>query len=245
MAESTQYRFHINAFTPETIPLERLAEYLGYIARIMGEKDRVHFSHLEGGSTQPVLTVEHEAIPSVRERIHLVRGNEGSSDARTALKELNKLLAQDNANGELLDADRKRVLRFPGTDAATQTEFGPVTEPGVFEGIPIKVGGEHDPVPVHLLDGELTHIIKAPRRIAKELARHLFSAPVRVEGKGRWTRNRMGEWILHSFIAQDFQLLRENDVASDFATLQAIDAEWKKLEDPLSDLALLRNGGLA
>lgn len=240
--DTSEYRFHIDAFSPATIPLERLAEYLGYLARIFGEKESVHFVKLEGGSTTPVLRVDREAVPKVRERIHLVRGGEGPSDSRTAIHELNKRLAEDNATGVLLDPLSAKVMRFPGRDAAVHTEFGPFTESGSFEGIPIRVGGERQDVPVHLQDADQVHIIHAPRRLAIDIAKYLFTSPIRVQGKGKWMRNRMGDWIMQRFLVEDFEPLSREKLGESLAKLQSIPGEWKSREDPLQELADMRNG---
>ncbi len=237
-----EYRFHIDAFSPETIPLERLAEYLGYIARIFGEKESVHFVRLEGGSTTPILRVDREALPKVRERIDLMRVGEDPIDSRAAIHELNKRLAEDNATGVLVDPLSAKVLRFPGREAANHVQFGPLSESGSFEGIPIKVGGERQDVPVHLQDADQVHIIYAPRRIAIDIAKHLFTSPIRVRGEGKWTRNRMGEWIMHRFLVDGFDVLDRRDLEEAMGRLQGIQAEWKSREDPLRDLAELRNG---
>ena len=240
--DSGEYRFEIDAFTPDTIPLSRLSQYLGDLARMMGESANVHLVRVDRGSTVPVIKVDWEAEPKVRERLHAVRFNEGPLEARRAYKEINRKLVEDNANGVLIDPGRGKVIEFPGRDGANQPEFGPIRQDSVFQGIPIRVGGEHDPVPVHLEDGEDKHIVLAPRRIAKQIAPYLFTSVVRIEGKARWIRNRMGEWEMREFYAQSFEVLSEGDIRSDVARLRTIPADWKDREDPLGDLMALRCG---
>jgi hypothetical protein len=240
-----EYRFEIDAFSPDTIPLARLSQYLGDLARMMGEQANVHLARIEKGSTVPVIRVDWEAEPKVRERLRAVKFNEGPAEPRRAFKEINKRLVEDNANGVLVDPGRSKVLRFPGRDAATQVEFGPIVQISVFEGIPIRIGGEADPVPVHLEDGDVRHIIHAPRRLAKGIAEHLFTAVIRVEGKSRWIRNRLGDWEMQSFYAQEFEVLREGDIRSDVESLRKIEGEWKTLDDPLSNLRAIRMGGVS
>jgi hypothetical protein len=237
-----EYRFEIDAFSPDTIPLARLSQYLGDLARMMGEQANVHLARIEKGSTVPVIRVDWEAEPKVRERLRAVKFNEGPAEPRRAFKEINKRLVEDNANGVLVDPGRSKVLRFPGRDAANQVEFGPIVQISVFEGIPIRIGGEADPVPVHLEDGDVRHIIHAPRRLAKGIAEHLFTSVIRVEGKSRWIRNRLGDWEMQSFYAQDFEVLREGDIRSDVESLRKIEGEWKTLDDPLGNIRAIRMG---
>lgn len=237
-----EYRFEIDAFTPETIPLARLSQYLSDISRLMGENANVHLVRIDKGSTVPVIRVDWESEPKVRERLRAVKFDEGPAEARRAYKEINKRLVEDNANGVLIDPGESRIIRFPGIAAATQIEFGPISQPGTFQGIPIKIGGESDPVPVHLEDGNEKYIVTAPRRIAKALGSHLFTSIVRVEGKARWLRNRLGDWDLLSFHVHDFEILRSGTLREQIEVLRAIPGEWKALSDPLAELAAIRTG---
>jgi hypothetical protein len=240
--KSREYRFEIDSFTPDTIPLSRLAQYLSDLARMMGENSYVHLVRVEKGSTVPIIKVDWEAEPKVQERLRAVKFNEGPLEARRAFSEINRKLVEDNANGVLIDPSATKVIRFPGRDGANQPEFGPISQVGVFQGIPIRVGGERDPVPVHLEDGELTHIVWAPRLVAKQIAPYLFASVIRIEGKGRWLRNKMGEWEMLHFSATGFEVLPDGDLKSSVTALRAIPAEWKNSEDPLADLMALRNG---
>jgi len=237
-----EYRFEIDSFTPDTIPLSRLAQYLGDLARMMGESANVHLVRVDKGSTIPVIKVDWEAEPKVRQRLQAVKFNEGPLEAQRAYRDINRRLVEDNANGALIDPSAVRVIRFPGRDGANQPEFGPILQDGFFQGIPIRVGGERDPVPVHLEDGEATHIVMAPRRVAKQIAPYLFASVIRVNGKGRWRRNRMGDWEMLQFYVMEFEVINDGDFKSSVAVLQAIPAAWKEREDPLADLIFLRSG---
>ena len=237
-----EYRFEIDAFTPETIPLARLSQYLADVAKMMGNEESVHLSRVAKGSTVPVIRVDWEAEPKVRERLNAVRVDEGPAEARRAYKAINKRLVEDNANGVLLDPFATKVIRFPGRDGANQPHFGPFTQPGVFQGVLIELGGKNDPVPVHLQEGDETRIVSAPRRIAKQLAQHLFTSMIRVEGNGRWQRNRMGDWEMLAFHVTGFNVLSDTDFRSNVEALRAIPAAWKNDADPLGELMAIRTG---
>ena len=59
-----EYRFKIDAaYTPETMPMARLAEYIRELSTLLGNQDKVHFDRLEEGSTVPIIRVDHEAFP--------------------------------------------------------------------------------------------------------------------------------------------------------------------------------------
>lgn len=237
-----EYRFQIDAYTPETIPLTRLSQYLSDLARIMGESANVHLVRVEKGSTVPVIRVDWEAEPKVRDRLRAVKFNEGPLEARRAYREINKKLIENNAKGALLDPGRIKVIRFPGRDAANQAEFGPIRQSATFQGIPIRIGGELDPVPIHLEDGESKHIVMAPRRLAKQIGPHLFTSVVRIEGKGKFVRERTGDWTMLDFYAQSFEVLSEGDIRSDISRLRAIPAAWKESDDPIGKIMAHRRG---
>ncbi len=237
-----EYRFEIDAFSPTTIPMSRLAEYISDLAKVLGNNNSVHLLKIEGGSTVPVLMVEWEAEPKVRERLRALKNHEAPEEAQQAAKDINRRLLQDNARAFLVDPVGSKVFRFVGRDSATKMEFGPVSQPGVFQGIPIKVGGENDPVPVHLEDGKDKHIVQARRSLAKDIAHHLFTSVVRVEGTGRWIRHTDGEWEMLSFLAASYAVIEDSDIRKNIADLRKVPGEWKKLEDPLAELEQIRRG---
>lgn len=237
-----EYKFEIDAFTPSTIPMARLAEYVADLAKMFGNNSYVHLARIETGSTVPVVLVDWEAEPKVRDRLKAIRNHEGPDEAQQAAKDLDRRLLQDNAKAVLVDPTGGKVLRFCGRENATKLEFGPISQPGMFQGIPIKVGGENDPVPVHLEDGKDKTIVLAKRSLAKEMAQHLFTSVVRVEGTGRWMRHTDGEWEMLSFQASSFKVIGDASIRENIDDLRDVPAEWKKLSDPLAELEQIRRG---
>ncbi len=208
--QTGEFRFTIDAFTPSTIPLLRLAEYMQDFAILLGNEKSVHpGDRLEEGSTILVAKVEREAEPKVRERLRAVRNKDANDRAMEAAARLDNRLAEDNAKGVIADPAGKKVIEFPGRDRFQMPAFGPIQQPGSFQGIPIKVGGELDPVPIHLEDGKEKHIVQAKRSLAKQIANHLFADVVRVEGVGRWNRTESGTWEMLSFTAHSFQVVED------------------------------------
>ncbi len=237
-----EYKFKIDAYTPDTIPMQRLAQYLADLSIVLGNRDRVHFNRIEAGSTTPVIRVEWEAEPKVRERVHKVKTKDAPDDVLKAEREINRMLAEDNAIGVLQDPIGGKVLQFPGRELLKKLVFGPISQSGVFQGVPIRVGGEGDPVPIHLEDGKNKYIVSARRTVAKEIAQFLFSAVVRVEGVGRWIRHADGEWEMLDFKVASHRLIHDGDIRANIADLREIPAEWKTLDDPLSVLNEIKQG---
>jgi hypothetical protein len=209
---------------------------------MFGNNNSVHLLKIAEGSTVPVVMVEWEAEPKVRDRLRAIKSHEAPDEAQQAAKDINRRLLQDNATGVLMDPVGSKLFRFPGREAATRMEFGPINQPGVFQGIPIKVGGENDPVPVHLEDGKEKYIVLARRSLAKEIAQILFTSVVRVEGTGRWIRHTDGEWEMLSFHASSFRIIEDADIRKNIGELRKVPGEWKELEDPLGELEQIRRG---
>jgi hypothetical protein len=235
MPAPIELRFTIKAYTPETMPMDRLALYLFDLAVILGERQSVHFHRVEGGSTAPVINVDWEAFPKVSSRANAVKNNEGPDDALRSKLSLERRLAEDNAEGaELVRATTgARVIYFHGKARVSDLEYGPFNQPGHLTGSVIMVGGKNDPVSVHLEDGDKTYICHAKRDVARELAKHLFGSPIRVSGIGRWFRNAEGSWEMRDFKIADFVPLDASSLRSVLADLRSVKAKWLDMPDPI------------
>lgn len=148
-----EYRFTIaDSFTIETLPMERLAEYIAGLAKLLGEQANVHFRGVGAGSAVLVAAVDPPAQPKVRERVLMVRDGGGPGDARKAFADLDEMLRKDNATGTLSDDPGGVVVPFPGRDRPEPVVCGPFREDGTIDGQLIRVGGKDQTVPVHLRD---------------------------------------------------------------------------------------------
>ena len=240
-ARAVELRFKIDAYSAATMPMARLARYLDNLATVLGETNSVHLVSVEAESTVPVLTVEREAYAKVRQRATEVRNQDGPAHVQKARRAIEDDLAADNAaQAELVDEDGTRILRFAGATRSDEPEYGPFSQPGTLDGVPIVVGGENDPVPVHLESPDRVHNCLATRELAKGIGRHLFTTTLRVSGIGRWFRDREGAWTMKSFRIHDYAELPSESLADATARLRSIDAGWKRRPDPLGDLVALR-----
>lgn len=243
--DQPEYRFKINAYTPETFPMARLAAYLGDLAVLLGEKEHVHFLRLEPGSTVLVQRIDRESVPRVRDRIHaFTRGEgEGADDARNAFKAINRRLAEDNATGQLCGENGAEIIRFPGCSQPRSLTFGAFRQPGSLDGVLIRLGGRGETVPVHLADEGAVHHCFATREIAHRLAPYLFEAPLRVHGTGRWERDAEGAWQLKRFDIADFETLDDSPLGVVLARLRRVPgSDWRAVDDPYAELQRLRHG---
>jgi hypothetical protein len=230
--------FWIDAFTPATIPMARLAEYMGQLATILGEPASVHFVRLKPGSTSIVHKVQSEAVPKVRDRAAAVRRGDAPRDALRAYEAVNKMLRDDNGTGALKESTDAVIIPFPGVRTAEEKYAG-IRERGTIDGEIIRVGGPHKWVPVLIeAEGETFSGCWADRVLAKQLAVRLFE-PVRLYGTGKWSRGADGKWTLQEFLIERFEALSDEPLSEVLGRIRAINA-FK--DTTLDDLASLRNG---
>lgn len=241
MDKGKQHRFKIDVYTPETLPMERLAEYMLRFAKLLGEPERVHFVEVERGSAVLLARIEEVAVPKVEQRLaDAVRG-QGDPVALKVLQELDDMLANDNAVGQLIDEGGAEIIAFQGRNRPKPLEYGPFREDGVLEGVVIKVGGKGETVPIWLQDRERTHRCGARRPLARRLAKHYDGGLLRVSGTGSWVRLATGAWLMRSFEIKSFELLDDAPLADVIKRLQGVEgADWG--DDPVTDLMRLRTG---
>ena len=240
MVSPVEFRFKIQAYSKRTFPLDRLADYLHDLAVMLGQRKNVHLDRLDDGSAEPVLLVDWEAVPKLKSRANEIRNNEGPQDARDARDSINRRLAEDNGSADLVDDQGSRVLWFPGRQRHPEPEYGPFNQPGTLDGVPQVIGGEGDPVSVHLKHDKGVYVCRASRIVAKRMSTCLFTTPVRAIGVGRWFRDSTGKWDLRKFTIQDFSVLKDESLVDAVERMQQIPGKWKETEDPIGDLIALR-----
>lgn len=240
-----EYQLRIDgAFSPETLPMARLAAYIAVLADLLGETSDVHFVEVRSGSAVPVARVEQHAIPKVRMRIQHLQEGGGANDARAAAAAADALLREDNATGQLADATGAVLLQFPGRNRIEPLAYGPVRQDGVIHGQVIRVGGRDETVPVHLRDGDTVYTgLQATTDMARRLGQHLYGQTLRVHGTGAWLREPSGTWRLRDFRIRDFELLDEAPFNIVIAAVRAVDgSRWSEVKDPVAELLGDRHG---
>lgn len=245
MKTPREYKFRIDAYTPDTIPMARLAEYMQDLATLLGEKEHVHFVRLDEGSTVLVQKIDTESVPKVRARISAidVAAGGGPEDSLRAFRAIDRRLAEDNAVGHLYQDGGAEIIRFPGCESPRPLTFGAFNQPGSLDGLLIKIGGKDETVPVHLQEGSAVYICNATRDMARRLAPHLFSGILRVHGTGRWARDAEGQWLLRRFNISDFEVLEDAPLSAVVARLRQVPGSgWKEIDDPHAELKRLRQG---
>jgi hypothetical protein len=236
----TLYRFKIDAYTPDTMPMERLAQYMAELAILLGETNAVHFQRLTKGSTVLNAKIDREAAPKVADRIATVRAGNATGQPLNAYKAINKLLRDDNAIGVLRDVTpRGVVVRFPGREIAEE-KFGSVRQQGSIDGIVTGIRGKDKTIHITLeSEGQQVSGCETDRTIAKQLAAK-YLEPVRLFGRGNWNRDADGVWTLVKFKIENFEALQDVPLNSALAELRAIPTEWGN--DAYDELDKMRHG---
>jgi hypothetical protein len=192
----------IDRFTPDTIPMARLAVYMREFAALLGSEERVHFKRLKKGSACLVAFPDEQAVPKVSNRLDEVVENTAPREALKAHRDIDDLLAADNAIGRI-ERDGARVIEFPGRLRPVQEKIGPVRRSSSIEGMIYQIGGKDETINVHMRgrDGEVRAEVSI--ELARRLAPYLLFGKVRLFGEGDWYRLN-GKWERHRFSATDF-----------------------------------------
>ncbi len=219
MRDKDVYELYIDAFTPETIPMARLAAYLASFAELLGHPEHVHFGRLKSGSVGVAAIVDEIAQRKVEKRMEEVRYGVGSQPARRALKSIDDQLAEDNAIGRICRGKAK-LIEFPGRTRPVEGRLGPVEQAGTLDGEVIQIGGRDETINIHLKAGDQIHICVTSKGIARRLAPYIFGSVIRLRGSGTWARKDSGGWILKRFEIVEFETLDERRLSKVFDDLR-------------------------
>ncbi len=246
MDNDKRFLFYIDAYSPESIPMAKLAEYMADFATLLGRDNAVHFAGIEKGSTKIAARVEFVDIPKVTDRLSDLRRGNPTKDTAKIFAQIDTRLLNDNAVGRVYAEDRhgkpSELLAFPGRARQKAQIYGPFNQDGHLDGLLISVGGRDETISLRLQNGETIYSnCDTTRTIARELGKHLFE-PVRVHGVGRWLRGIDGQWALLRFRVHRFEVLGIQSLRDTVTTLRAVQGSgWKELNDPITELADLRN----
>lgn len=246
MLDDRKFRFYIDAYSPQEIPMAKLAEYMTDFAELLGKEHAVHFETLEAGSTTIVSRAEREDVPKVLNRLHSVQQGTAPKELLSVIERINNRLANDNAIGRIIEETESsglnEVLAFEGRDRPEPLTYGPFSQEGSLDGLLIMIGGKDETVSIRLQSGSTIHShIETNRVIARELGAHLFE-PIRLYGQGRWIREANGDWTLRSFRVQRYEVLQKDTLRDAITALRSVSGSaWSSFDDPLAELDDLRH----
>lgn len=240
MAALEEYRFEIPAFTPETMPLDRLLEYLAQVAILLGDPQELHLIRIESASTQPVLAMPHAVGLKARARAEEVQAGGGSERRRNAFMRIQQMVGDDGCGPALFKAPEGAViLKFDPRANPVATAHS-IRQPTTVQGTLISVGGKQEKSNLLIQDeaGETISGCSANRALAKQLAQYLYE-PIRLSGDGTWERSAKGVWRLERMTVQAYLPLDDRPLGEVINELQSIPIDWPS--DTLQRLKELRS----
>ena len=242
--EPVEYVFRIDAFTPDNLPMARLAEYLTALAKMFGHPDHTHFVRVEPGSAMLRASVEPVDAPKVEARLNSVRVGEGPKDALAAKQVLEELLANDNAVGALSEAATNRVVvPFVGRNRPKPLSFPPFREDTTIDGQLVAIGGRDATAHATLQDGSTFHVgLTMRRELARELAKLLYGPALRLHGNGRFERDAAGTWKMADFRVDRHEVLDERPLHDVLNAIRSVPGNRLLDAEAYRDTSALRDG---
>lgn len=218
-----QFIFDIDAFTPDTIPMQRLAEYMLALSALIGQRESTHFVGVVAGSARLVSRLDPPAVPKAEARLNSVRsdGPQAPKDAVKAYNEIEAMLANDNAVGKLIAPSGAVIIPFIGRNRPKPLAFPTFRQEGSIDGHIVRIGGQDSSAHAILQDGDVTYSgIKMPRKLARVLCAYLYGPKLRLHGSGRWQRTQEGAWLLRDFDVASHEILDDTPLTDLVASIR-------------------------
>lgn len=238
-----EYVFHIDVFRPDTMPMERLAQYLAALAKMFGHTDHTHFRGITEGSAKLHTVIDPVDAPKVEARLNGVRIGDAPKDAIAGKLALEDLLANDNAVATLTEGDTDRVvIPFIGRNRPKALAFPPFREDTSIDGVLVKIGGKDPSAHATLQDGDVFHAgVTMRRQLARELAPLLYGPTIRMFGNGRFERQPDGVWKMTDFKVDRYERLDERPIGEALAQIRAVPGNRLMDADSYRGVAAMRN----
>lgn len=240
MTDLERFKFTVPGYSPETMPLDRLMEYLRELGVVLGNPGDLHLVGVEKGSTRPVLAMRHDVAVKARHHAREVAEGGGSARRREAYHSIRRMVAQDGGKPAVLKAPRGAIiLKFLSVDIGLDQVINALRQPTSIEGTLVRIGGigENAQLLIQDMDGRVIAGCTASRTVAQAMA-HLIYHPIRVSGIGSWHRTEEGKWEVARLHVQTFEPLDEAELEDVVAKLQGLNVSWP--EDTIDQLQAIR-----
>jgi len=234
-------RFTIPEATPYTLPMARLAEYLRKLAVVFGHEDEVHFLRMEEGSASAIAEIDSEIEPLVVDRTRKASVGEGPNEAVYSYESVKEMLEEDGYTGRVT-RDGDVIAQFVPYISEEQEVIGPVWQEGTLDGLLVRIEGVDETIHVTLISDRRRYPGETNRELGMKLG-PLFYHTVRIVGRGKWWRNKQGEWGLEKFVFQSVEPIEDVSLPETVARLRAIPQnDLQKLDDPIAEMLKIRHG---
>lgn len=232
MDDHDELSFVIPGYTPETMPLDRLIEYLQQMAVVLGDPTNLHLVEIRKSSTSPVLHAPKAVALEARERAQRVQRGDGTRRQIDAYNRIRRMVRRDAVGAlyagrpALLKTADRIILEIPAAPEDTGVVEG-LRQATTVDGELIRIGGagEDAALQVQDLEGRTLSGFTAKRSLAKELCQLLYE-PVRLSGVGIWCRDSEGVWSLTRMQVQSYERLEEEDATLTLERMRSLSVEW-------------------
>ena len=227
MADFERFEFTVPGYTPETMPLDRLLEYLQQLMTILGQPSDLHLVGIERSSTKPVLVMPYHAAVKAKQRARETWEGGGSVKARKAYQKIRRMVSDDGGKPATLATNMGTILEFPGVDLGADQEIQSMRQATSVSGELLRVGGdgEFDQILIKDFSGEIISGCFATKDVAKQLAQCLHEQ-VRLNGIASWHRNRSGIWEISRLKVQTFETLETESLSEVLGQIHATTSAW-------------------
>ena len=227
MADFEELSFVIPGHTPDTMPLNRLLDYLQQISLVLGTPEKLHLVAVREGSCAPIFRTDIATALIVKDRAHRVQRGDGTRRQIDGLNNIRRMLREDGVRKRpaLLRSSQSIFLQIDA--APNEMTLSGIRQSSSVDGALIKIGGATENASIQLqdLDGKIISGFTAKRSIAKDLAHHMWES-VRLHGVGQWGRNSDGDWLLERMQVNSFDLLTEESVAVTLGKMRGVNVAW-------------------
>jgi hypothetical protein len=229
MADFEELSFVIPGYTPETMPLNRLIEYLQQMSVVLGDPENLHLIEIRESSCAPTFHVPKALEPEAYDRAAKVSRGDGTKKQVDAYNRVSRMLRRDSreeGRPAVLRSPRKVILEIP----VAPDDLGvlsSVRQASTADGQLIRIGGAGDDATLQVqdLDGRIMSGFTAKRTLAKELARLMWE-PVRLSGVGQWGRSDEWAWSLERMQVQSYERLEEEGLGVTLEKMRRANVAW-------------------
>ncbi len=232
MGDFEDLSFVIPGYVPETMPLDRLIEYLQQMAVVLGDPKNLHLVEIRESSVNPVLRAPIATALEARDRASRVQHGDGTKRQVEAYNRIRRMVRRDAVGTKyagrpaLLKTNGRIILEIPAAPDDSGIVEG-LRQATTIDGQLIRVGGagEDAALQVQDIDGRILSGFTAKRHLAKELGQLLWE-PVRLAGVGIWCRDSDGVWSLLRMQVQSYERLEDEDATLTLERLRSLDVKW-------------------
>ncbi|MCL1511271.1 hypothetical protein DTI93_02490 [Parasaccharibacter sp. TMW 2.1884] len=212
------FRFAVENETPETMPLNIMADLLGELCSLLGDGKYLHLSGIEHGSCAAVIRIDNDYKNLVAENIEKISSGNIPKNLRKNVFSINKILGDNNLRARLDrpwgENKHATLYTFPGIKKEekkyyTNSEFFEIQG----EIVSISKNSKND-VKTEILSPIYGRVKAAvPSASFKKVTKNLFKEVI-LYGIGMQSLSASGEGKVDSFMIQDVEELEDTPISS-------------------------------